>query len=731
MKSRKKLICLAVAASLVMGAAFSGCTALLNEADVKQTIAVVNITGTDAFKKEFGDKYKDAVKSKVFLKRDMLTAFYNSYYQYTQTGSSYEQVFNQIKDDLVAGAVNTQYATVYLLKKLGDDALTTYLAYETEAEKHEYILNEYDAKAVARAKYSLNSNLNAVLDSAERALLKDEEDDDEYKGEGTRATPTGLNTTVEDYIPENYNVYTGYEGYLLPEGDVDKAVKNGDYEPLDGTTKVTRQKAYASFLNSLKSNYLLTEEDTKTTDIWKLSYVQDAYVSQLQSEIISVFQEEIKKEQEEKISETEGGIYTYVEKQYENLLDTQKKNYSDKDAFESAMGSMSDTSFILYSPSTEDDTEEINGAYGTFGYVYNILLPFSTMQEQQLGVLKSDRDDKIITESGYFYERNKLLKKIETTDQRAAWFNGTTDYSFDVTKYNEGKENADKLGYFAHAKANGDTSHDYLFFEEHMTDPDNAQYESLERYDGRYSYNGTVKPNKNGSYTLIPKKLTIEDMLTEFSAYINYVLGNGTTPADSVEVVPNAEFYTTTDFTKAGEEKEIDYEKLVYATGHVSLGANADRKDMFDVTTDRYKVMAAVNELQYAYTTDTGVLSQYIGYTVSAYDTSYIKEFEYAAQQAVREGVGHFAVCAGDYGWHLIYVTEKFDFAGGNVYTPEWTAARIEKEGTFENRFYNWIKDTHLAKEVTLKSNTVSKEYNTEKAVTVYTDAYKDLSELN
>ena len=142
----------------------------------------------------------------------------------------------------------------------------------------------------------------------------------------------------------------------------------------------------------------------------------------------------------------------------------------------------------------------------------------------------------------------------------------------------------------------------------------------------------------------------------------------------------------------------------------------------------RYKAMSAVNELQYAYTTDTGVLSQYIGYSVSAYDTSYIKEFEYAAQQAVREGAGTFKVCAGDYGWHLIYVTETFDTAGGAVYkNADFSKMQVENEGTFENRFYNWIKDSHLAQEVTLKSNELSKEYNTDKAVAVYKDAYKDL----
>ena len=719
MKSRKKLICLAVAASLVMGAAFTGCTAINNEADVKQTVATVNISKADAFATEFGENYKAAVTDKVYVKRDMLTAYYNTYSNYTQMGYSNAEIFDMIKDNLVSSAVNTQYAIVYMLKSKGDDALAEYLALPDEVKKYEYILGGEESEAVLRAKYSLQSTLNSVLDSAEQRYLKEEEKDDEYSGSGTRSTPSGIDATVEEYVPAGYNVYTGYEGYLL--SDMQTAVDNGDYEPLYSTTAVTRQKAYAAFLKSLDSNYLLTKEDTKTTDIWQLSYVVESYVSQLQSEIVTEFQDSVKEAQEGKIQKVEDGVYTYVKAQYDSELEKQSAEYESKSTFESEMGTLANSKFILYSPSTENDTEEINGAYGTFGYVYNILLPFSKAQEAQLSVLQNYRDNDIYTESQYFYQRNKLLKNIQTTDQRAAWFNGATDYSFSVSEYEE--ESGKTLGYYGKEEGR-----DYLFFKNNVTDGDNEQYKSLEKYDGRYSYNGTVRKNTDGSYRLTPNKLTIDGMLDEFSAYIDYVLTGGEGTAE-ITVTHNDDFYVTEDFTKAGEEKEIDYSKLVYATGKVTLGANSNSENMFDVTANRYKVMSAVNELQYAYTTDTGVLSQYIGYTVSAYDTNYIKEFEYAAQQAVRGGAGTFAVCAGDYGWHLIYVTETFNTAGGEVYGQvNFSQERVEKEGTFENRFYNWIKDTHLANEVTLKTNKVAKDYNTDKAVSVNKSAYKDLS---
>ena len=140
-------------------------------------------------------------------------------------------------------------------------------------------------------------------------------------------------------------------------------------------------------------------------------------------------------------------------------------------------------------------------------------------------------------------------------------------------------------------------------------------------------------------------------------------------------------------------------------------------------------VKSAVNELQYAYTTDTAVLSDYIGYAVSAYDTDYIPEFEYAAQAAVDEGAGTIYVCAGDYGWHIIYVTATFDTAGGAVYGGDvnWTAEYVLKEGTFQNLYYNWIKDSTLSDVTSARRSVINQQFGGDDTVTTYEDTYKDL----
>jgi len=720
MKKKKLIAIAAVAVAITMGTSLAGCVTL-NERDIKQTVSTVNLANSEAFKTEFG-KYAETVEPETVIKRDLIVAYLNSGYS-SQQGTSFAQIFESLSNALVENAAVMQYATTYVLRSKTEEGLITvedYKAKKTEIEKYEYLLGGVEAKEVISAKYAVNSSLNSALDSYERNYIEETEDE-EYKGTETRTTPTKVDTLKEDYIPQNYNVYTGYEGYLLKDaGD--------DYEPVEKTNMTTRRKAYSSFIKYLKNNFLLTEGDKDNTDIWSLSYVQDLYSSQLQQQITTVFNDLFEEEKEDIITSVEGGVYTYVKSRYDKIVGEQKLSYDETSSFETAMDNMSDSSFVLYSPDTTTDTEEQNGTFGTYGYVYNILLPFSDRQSDVLKQLQYYRDNSdAITDSNYFADRNALLKEIKTTDQRAAWFNGTTDYSFNVKEYNT--KNADKaVEYFD----NGNSAREYLFFENNVTDTD--KYEPLDKYYGKYTYNGTVKENTNGSYTLTPEKIDVDGMLNEFVAYVNYVLGGKKATFSYGDVVGGTatkeSYYVTTDFTKEGDKDEIDYSKFVYATGKVELSDLGDQ-NAFLKESDRYKAMSAVNELQYAYTTDTGILSRYIGYSVSAYTTSYIKEFEYAAQQALRMGVGAFKVCAGDYGWHLIYVTDTFKCEGGEEYVPEFTEDNVTKEGTFENRFYEWIKQSDLTSEATLKRSEIIRSFVNDDTVKTDKEVYKDLTELD
>lgn len=719
MKS-KMLVCGALAAALTMSVVFSGCgNATRNREDMNQVIATVDISNSANLESEGLSAYVSAIESSTdIIKRDLVASYYNVGYSYVQSGMDTAQVFELLVDALTTTSVVVQYSTLKLISmkvQEGDgfsfDSYIDTLGKEGEIAALEYLLKgetqeseDGESDRVLLAKYTLYSSINSSLDSLEESII--DEKDGTSSSTDTRTTPVGADVESEDYLPLNsdgtlnYGIYTGYAGYEL--GDC------GAYsdDAVEGTTKSTRRLAYASFISSLKANFLVGD-DEDARDVLAISYINEEYLSQLQQQVINEYYERYEEEQEKLIDSVDSdGVYTFLAERYQRDFDDQSVANSSHDDFESSMSSLSDTSFILYAPAT-DGTDG-----GTYGYIYNILLPFSEAQNVNI--------DNTNTTAAYYYSRKAILDDIVATDQRSAWFNGAEDYSFDASQSD--------IDYYGKAEGR-----DYLFFENNLTDTE--RYADLEKYDGRYSYNGSVSENEDGSYSLIPAKLTVDDVLSELESYVEYVMGGDTVTInklDSYNVADYTDYYTEDTKDLPDRLKQIDYSKFVYATGKVDLGVTSLSSfltDMFVKDSAAYKAMSAVNELQYAYTTDTAVLSDYIGYAVSAYDTDYIPEFEYAAQAAVDEGAGTIYVCAGDYGWHIIYVTATFDTAGGAVYGDDvnWTAEYVLKEGTFQNLYYNWIKDSTLSDVTSARRSVINQQFGGDDTVTTYEDTYKDL----
>ena len=703
---KKAFAAIALSSCIALGATFAGCSLISTNSrlDMEQVIATVDISKSDEFDSSDLKDYKSAISSTDIIKRDLISYFLNVGYSYVQSGSSYEETFNALVDALVNNAVLVQYSTVELLKE-NSSVLKAFVDETDEVKKYELLLDE-DEKNLAT--YNLYSSINSAIDNFERNVIDEENG---YTGSGTRTTPTNLDTEQDDYYPKkadgslDYHVYTGYGDYTLENSGAYKD------DALDGTTRSTRVKAYNSFLNNLRRNNLVDgdKEAEKLTNVLELEYIKTERVTQLESQIINKYYDLYEEQQEKALLKED-----YIQSVYEEVLAAQTENYGKStSAFDSAMSSMSSSSFILYSPDTSDSDWAVDygSDFAKYGFIYNILLPFSSRQSVQLNALQSIRsaDD---DDDYYFSQRNLLLKGIETVDQRSVWFNGATDYSF--------KPEESFGDYFG--KKDG---REYLFFEDNLTDSEEGgRYKKLEAYDGRYAYNGKVIENKDESYTLIPNKLDIDGMLEEFEAYVEYVVGS-----DCVEYTTTDNYYGTTKFAKADDEDEIDYSLFTYATGKVKF--DFDNKNLLNPATDQYKAMSAVNELQFAYTTDTSVLSNYIGYSVTAYDTSYIKEFEYAAKEAVGRGAGSFAVCAGDYGWHLIYVTYVFDFDEDGVYKDLNWKDNVEVEGTFENLFYEWVKSNNLTDISTTLRTQILNDFNKDATVTKYQSRYQDLLDLD
>ena len=131
----------------------------------------------------------------------------------------------------------------------------------------------------------------------------------------------------------------------------------------------------------------------------------------------------------------------------------------------------------------------------------------------------------------------------------------------------------------------------------------------------------------------------------------------------------------------------------------------------------------------FAYSTDTGCFNTYLGYSIAAegYTTSYVEEFRYAAQQAIKEGAGTVYVVGTDFGWHILYVSmtlSEGEIYGG--YNPDEKSV----EGTFSYNFYQSVKSAALSEYTSDMQNRVLEILNNDTIVKLYESRYSDLSNL-
>ena len=716
-KTFKKTAALFLGLALTTGATACEFISTDNLKDMAQTIANVNISSVLATEenneatatalKTIIDK--GAVKTTV-PKRDLVAYYLNYGYQYVESyGYTMKDTFEMLVDTLVSRKIVTQYAMVYYLQNNTEltaqgcidfinaektaagltDKEKELLAAHPEVSALKYFLtqNGTESKEYDKAMYTLKKQINDSLDSTEKSYV---EESDETHDHGTvRTTPTGVKAEKEDYFvaptvddfgeKKQYEVYTGRNDASACFG----------YEAIDGSTKTTRKKAYGIFLANLDGNGLLLETDN-TSKLTEMDYYYVELASQLEQALITKYTDALVTEGEKEL--TKNNPTDYLTSRYAETYAAQKNAYDkDQSAFETAIDALADDSFVLYSPKED------------YGFVYNILLPFSEEQNQ----LYAAAESRLTSESELYKYRAQLLKEVKGKDLRDSWFNEHEDENYAFT---------------AKAGTYYGTASNYLFFKDNFEN--NEKYEALGQYYGKYAFNGTVTKAEDGKYTLKANKLNIDEFIDEMEAYLGYAIGDASKVSGSLysDYVDDAnENYTMEN------NKFADYGEFMYYTGKVELDT-VQAKDYFVSTTTANKALSAFNELMFAYSTDTGCLNTYMGYMVSPYTTSFVPEFEYAAQYVIRQGAGSYAVCPSTYGWHIIYCTYAYD--KGDVYGG-FKIDEMETEGSFSNLYAEAMKEQYSAQYANSIQSDIINAYNNETSVTLYTKAYQDLLELD
>lgn len=747
-KKLTKIIGVVLAALFSLGL-FAGCDLITanNQADMQQVVADVNISNdTESLESALAtlgsslDKNAEVKSSlsEIFstdeiYKRDLVAYFLSYGYSILQqNGSDYAATFESIMNMLVERKVFVQFATLFYLLEgevrvdrdfidfksgyttdtesdamyISGITLDSYLGAIEEAEKAEGASSDTIVRAALSvfltedekkyAEYQVMQAINSSIDSQEQEIIAESETS--TSSETARTTPTGANQT-DTYYPMddngnlNYGVYTGFN----------TVSECGEYEKLDGSTRVTRKRAYIRFLNTLNQNYLLSEADLGSSleDISKLSYYDLELRNQYESLIISKFNASIALDMSDVYAESD------LTDSYTEMVNTQQ---SDLTGFVSTMDSASDSSFVLYSPANR-----------TYGYVLNILLPFNAQQTLDLTELQNTYGSGT---RAYYVARQGLFHSITATDQRNTWFTGSEDYSFDATKYGmtAGTDYYD----------NGSSS-DYLFFKDSFVAQGSRTADGIDRYAGKYPYNGEVSVRADGTYDLTPNTVeSIDAFIAEMESYINFV-ADGDKASGRASGLADADFYNVTASSFGSSDNKIDYAKTVYYKGKADIGYTTETAKSFAadyMTKDSlsYKVFSAVNELMFAYSTDTGCLNSYLGYSIASKQesTDYVKEFEYAAQEAITEGgPGTYYVVGTDYGWHIIYVS--FVYTGGNTYEG-FNYSERNDENTFSYFFYQSQKASLAESYCEDLAGVIFDRMETSKSVvTKYEDRYSDL----
>ena len=702
-----------------IASSFAGCGFLTNddEADMKQEVAKVDISKYLESEDRFADDV-DAVKGildskaafTTIYKSELISYFLNVGYMYVQSyGYSYEDTVNMLMNSLVSRKLMMQYAMAYYLdggvvNMAGFDAFkTAELAGKTDKEKElleanpevltlKYFLCEGDSKNTEifdEAVYALKKSVNDALDSTEQTYIT--ADEEEHNHDTQRTLPTNVNTEKEDYIPEVYEIYTGRN----------VAAECGAYETVEGSTPTTRKQAYNAFLANLQVNNLIGKEDT--SDFTLLNYYYVELANQLSQALINKLGEDLVSEAHDNLSAND---YAAVTTKYNEMLAYQQAEYTKANggvsAFETALDGVSDTSFVLY-------------GLGGYGYVYNILLPFSAMQNQEYSAAKNRN----LGTAGQYAFRAGLLEDIEGKDQRGSWF----------------VEHEDET----HAYLDGTS---WKFFKNNLQD-EVGKYEKILHYAGGYAYNGTVKTPEetdDGKYETKANGVKIGEFMDIMAGYVKEVSGLETTVydntvAEDIAVTENTYVLNAADYD-IKDNKIADWSQFIRYEGKFDV-TNTNPNYHFVETladgtaNDSYKVLSAFNELMFAYSTDTGCLNTYMGYAVSAMKTSFVSEFEYAAQYVIQTyGVGGYVVCPSDYGWHIIYVSAVYE-NDGEVYAGGFNKNDVELEGSFSYKLFEALKSSTATQHTTAVQNKVLNDSNNDTCVEFFTKAYQDIIDLD
>ncbi len=507
-------------------------------------ISVTALTGCKLFEKDATRdlnqvvaeiRIKDGAPTDKIYKKDMVMAYLNYGYMYEQYYSyTTAQVFALIIDNLVQTRVYVQNAM--------DEFYNGVYAYDfdmSEEEKAEraslgaWDLNKYlSDEEILDATYSTYKDLNELLENYE-------EQTDEH-GHAGHAHADALPETVRTAPTDAANAEKE-----LSIDDKEKYIAKG----IDTSSTAERRKSFNAVIKMFEANELLGDYkgDIKDTDYYKRSlesYKETALVQKF----------------EKCLSEAVRANYTFedLEKAYSEKYDEQ--------------ANMTNAEFVNALTSATASSPVVVSKYGTYGYVYNLLLGASDVQSEDIKAIDTNLSD-----AERAAQRRTILSATTAKDLRSTWIYSGYDFEFDAASgtgvftgdYTFAKDKANSLpfqGKLTHLNAEDAEKEDYV-----------AEYKvnSVTEYDldgfvafmENYVYGGAQQDVNDGDPNVY-KAVNYGGAITEFDAKINELLFAFSTDPGSLNTFKgygikpapdgaNTEEYVTEFATKARDLLEM------------------------------------------------------------------------------------------------------------------------------------------------------------------------------
>ena len=335
------------------------------------------------------------------------------------------------------------------------------------------------------------------------------------------------------------------------------------------------------------------------------------------------------------------------------------------------------------------------GVNGTYGYVYNLLLGVDEIQSERIKAI-----DETLSNAEREQARNDILKTTRVKDLRSSWI--ISGYDFD------GKNFTGDYTFAKLAKNSLEFKGDVIL----LNPSENDATKPVEGEDAQYNAVSTIYG------------------LDEFIACMNAYMTGG-------------------EFDKTQPQNVTDNKGDYSGNSVYSAGT-------YNGNVEEYT--AKINELLFAFSTDSGSLNTYKGYVIKpevdgANSEEYVETFATAGRELIAKGGNSYVIVASDYGYHVMFFSEKFtaektvadnliDYMNAEFDLPEGIT-------TWQNYFDNMVKDfgewedtnnymyllldaissSKITNQINRLERDVVNEYLYEKdnAVVIFEKAYSDL----